>query len=92
MAEQGEPTAGAVKDEFLEQHLWPPFTQMQGIKPIVMERAEGAVVWDSDGNEYIDAFASLWTVKCLGQPLRSRAPANWSKKPLQTMASTSASG
>ncbi len=35
---------------------------MQGLKPVVMERAEGALVWDSDGNEYIDAFASLWTV------------------------------
>ena len=42
--------------------LWPPFTQMKGLKPIVMERAEGAVVRDSDGKEYIDAFASLWTV------------------------------
>ena len=62
MTQQGQPGAGGVKDEFLEQHLWPPFTQMQGLKPVVMERAEGALVWDSDGNEYIDAFASLWTV------------------------------
>jgi putrescine aminotransferase len=62
MEDQGRATAGGVKDEFLEQHLWPPFTQMQGLKPVVMERAEGALVYDSDGNEYIDAFASLWTV------------------------------
>lgn len=62
MAEQDQAGTGGVKEEFLEQHLWPPFTQMQNLKPIVMERAEGAVVWDSDGNEYIDAFASLWTV------------------------------
>ena len=62
MGEQGHAAAGGVKDEFLEQHLWPPFTQMQGLAPIVMERADGALVWDSDGNEYIDAFASLWTV------------------------------
>ena len=27
-----------------------------------MERAEGAVVYDTEGNAYIDAFASLWTV------------------------------
>ena len=62
MADQGQAPGARVKEEFLEQHLWPPFTQMQGLKPVVMERAEGALVWDSDGNEYIDAFASLWTV------------------------------
>lgn len=50
-----------LEDEFLG-HLWPPFTQLQGLKPIIMERAEGAVVYDTEGNEYIDAFASLWTV------------------------------
>ena len=43
-------------------HLWPPFTQMQGLKPVIIERGEGAVVWDTEGNEYVDAFASLWTV------------------------------
>jgi adenosylmethionine-8-amino-7-oxononanoate aminotransferase len=51
----------ALAADFLD-HLWPPFTQLQGLKPIIMERAEGAVVYDSEGNEYIDAFASLWTV------------------------------
>ena len=61
MAEHDQ-TTGGIKEEFLEQHLWPPFTQMQGLAPVVMERAEGALVYDSDGNEYIDAFASLWTV------------------------------
>jgi adenosylmethionine-8-amino-7-oxononanoate aminotransferase len=50
-----------LKKDFTE-HLWPPFTQMQGVSPIIIERGEGAVVWDIDGNEYIDAFASLWTV------------------------------
>jgi len=44
------------------EHLWPPFTQMQGLDPVIIERGEGALVWDIDGNEYIDAFASLWTV------------------------------
>ena len=52
--------------ELLEQqmleHLWPPFTQMQGIAPIIMDHAEGALVWDIHGKAYIDAFASLWTV------------------------------
>ena len=60
MAEQGQAPAGGVEEEF--QHLWPPFTQMQGLNPVIMDHAEGAVVWDREGNEYIDAFASLWTV------------------------------
>ena len=51
----------SLQEDFLG-HLWPPFTQMQDIKPVIMERAEGCLVYDSDGNEYIDAFASLWTV------------------------------
>ncbi len=46
----------------MREHLWPPFTQMQGIAPIIMDHAEGAVVWDIHGKAYIDAFASLWTV------------------------------
>ena len=32
MADQGQAPAGGVKEEFLEQHLWPPFTQMQGLR------------------------------------------------------------
>jgi adenosylmethionine-8-amino-7-oxononanoate aminotransferase len=50
-----------LNDDFLG-HLWPPFTQLQNLKPVIMERAEGAVVYDAQGKEYIDAFASLWTV------------------------------
>ncbi len=60
MADVMENTAGLEKD-FLS-HLWPPFTQMQGLAPVIMDHAEGAVVYDTNGNEYIDAFASLWTV------------------------------
>ena len=51
----------ALEGDFVE-HLWPPFTQMQGLAPIIMESAEGCVVRDAHGNEYLDAFASLWTV------------------------------
>jgi len=43
-------------------HLWLPFTQMQGLAPVIMASADGAVVRDVHGKEYIDAFASLWTV------------------------------
>jgi 4-aminobutyrate--pyruvate transaminase len=56
-----DPGQSDLSGDFLG-HLWPPFTQLQGLKPIIMERAEGAVVYDTEGNEYIDAFASLWTV------------------------------
>jgi adenosylmethionine-8-amino-7-oxononanoate aminotransferase len=53
-------------DEDLQQemldHLWLPFTQAKGLEPIIMQRAEGALVYDTRGQEYIDAFASLWTV------------------------------
>lgn len=56
-----DPGHADLSSDFLG-HLWPPFTQLKGLKPIIMERAEGAVVYDTEGNEYIDAFASLWTV------------------------------
>jgi len=56
-----DPGRAGLSEDFLS-HLWPPFTQLQGLKPIIMDRAEGAVVYDTEGNEYIDAFASLWTV------------------------------
>ena len=51
----------ALERDFLD-HLWPPFTQMQGLVPIVIESAEGAIIRDVHGNEYLDAFSSLWSV------------------------------
>ena len=30
--------------------------------PLAMVRGEGSKIWDSDGKEYIDAFAGLWNV------------------------------
>ena len=30
--------------------------------PLTMVRGEGSLLWDSDGKEYIDAFAGLWNV------------------------------
>jgi 4-aminobutyrate--pyruvate transaminase len=59
------PPAGIDIDELEADflgHLWPPFTQMQGLAPVIIASAEGAVVRDARGTEYIDAFASLWTV------------------------------
>jgi len=46
------------------QYLWHPFTQMRGYfqeKPLIIERGEGCVLIDVDGNRYIDGVSSLWT-------------------------------
>jgi adenosylmethionine-8-amino-7-oxononanoate aminotransferase len=43
--------------------LWHPFTQQQGWTqetPVMIERAENATVYDTQGNAYIDGTASLW--------------------------------
>ena len=47
--------------------LWHPFTQMQawcdreGADPLIIDRGEGAKLWDIHGNEYIDGNSSIWT-------------------------------
>jgi adenosylmethionine-8-amino-7-oxononanoate aminotransferase len=44
-------------------HVWHPFTQMRGWlaedAPII-ERGEGTMLFDTDGNAYIDGVSSLW--------------------------------
>ena len=40
--------------------VWHPFTQMAEYEPLIIERAEGCVLVDIDGNEYIDGVSSLW--------------------------------
>jgi adenosylmethionine-8-amino-7-oxononanoate aminotransferase len=43
--------------------LWHPFTQQQGWceeEPLIIERAEGCTLYDTDGNAYIDGVSSLW--------------------------------
>jgi adenosylmethionine-8-amino-7-oxononanoate aminotransferase len=43
--------------------FWHPFADMASIVAngeTVLERGEGAYVWDSDGRRYLDATASLW--------------------------------
>lgn len=37
-----------------------PFASPTQSDFISIERGEGAIVWDTDGNEYLDAMASLW--------------------------------
>ncbi len=44
-------------------HLWHPFTQMRlwpGEPPLVIARAEGNWLIDSDGQRYFDGVSSLW--------------------------------
>ena len=44
-------------------HLWHPFTQQRGWcaeDPLIVERAEGSELIDTDGRRYIDGVSSLW--------------------------------
>jgi adenosylmethionine-8-amino-7-oxononanoate aminotransferase len=43
--------------------LWHPFTQQQGWceeEPLIIDRAAGCTLYDTDGNAYIDGVSSLW--------------------------------
>ncbi|KGO83124.1 adenosylmethionine-8-amino-7-oxononanoate aminotransferase [Flavobacterium beibuense F44-8] len=43
------------------KHLWHPYTQHKtAAKPIGIVKGEGALLWDENGKEYIDAIASWW--------------------------------
>jgi adenosylmethionine-8-amino-7-oxononanoate aminotransferase len=42
-------------------HLWRHFTPA-GAHPIVIERAEGCYIWDTDGKRYLDALSALYCV------------------------------
>ena len=46
-----------------QRHVWHPFTQQQGWgeePALVVDRAQGTNLYDSDGNVYIDGVSSLW--------------------------------
>ena len=53
-------------------HLWHPFTQQRGWEqeaPVMIERGEGTLLFDTDGNAYLDGVSSLWcTVHGHGHP------------------------
>jgi adenosylmethionine---8-amino-7-oxononanoate aminotransferase len=49
-----------------KRHIWHPFTFMgdwcaPDHQPLVLVRGQGALLWDSDGREYIDGNSSIWT-------------------------------
>jgi adenosylmethionine-8-amino-7-oxononanoate aminotransferase len=49
-----------------KSYLWHPFTPMRdwcapGHDPLVIARGQGAWLWDTDGNRYLDGNSSIWT-------------------------------
>ena len=43
------------------QYLWHPYTQHKTASaPIAISKGKGALLWDENGKEYIDAIASWW--------------------------------
>jgi adenosylmethionine-8-amino-7-oxononanoate aminotransferase len=57
--------------------VWHPFTQhalWPSDEPLVIDRAQGRYLYDSDGNRYLDGVSSLWvTVHGHGEPAIDRA-------------------
>lgn len=44
-----------------QNHIWHPYTQHKtAALPIAIKKGEGALFWDEDNKEYIDAIASWW--------------------------------
>ncbi len=48
-----------------KKYLWHPFTQMKdwladSNQPLVIDRAQGVYLYDTDGRKYIDGVSSLW--------------------------------
>ena len=49
-----------------KRHIWHPFTAMgewcaPDHEPLVLVEGRGALLWDSEGREYIDGNSSIWT-------------------------------
>lgn len=42
------------------QHVWHAFTQMAEYEPLLLERGQGATLYDADGRAYLDGTSSLW--------------------------------
>jgi adenosylmethionine---8-amino-7-oxononanoate aminotransferase len=54
---------GADHAQLDRDHLWHPFTQQRGWceeEPLMIERADGTQLIDSEGRRYIDGVSSLW--------------------------------
>ncbi|MDQ3657448.1 MAG: aminotransferase class III-fold pyridoxal phosphate-dependent enzyme, partial [Chloroflexota bacterium] len=56
-------TGSAVHDEMIDKYRRYVNTSfVASVEPVVVDRAEGATVWDVDGTEYIDCFAGIAVV------------------------------
>ena len=52
--------------ELASNHLWGHFSQLAPTDPseiAVIERGAGCYVWDSNGKQYLDGLAGLFTVQ-----------------------------
>lgn len=60
-----------------QRYVWHPFTQMKDWleeSPLVIERAQGSYLIDTNGRRYLDGVSSLWvTVHGHGHPAINRA-------------------
>ena len=65
-----------------KQNIWHPYTRIrQGELNIVIEKTEGAYLFDSDGKRYIDAIGSWWVnLHGHGHPAIVKAIANQAAK------------
>src|SRR5271157_2297679 len=49
--------------ELDRKYIWHPFTQVlewQSLQPLIIERAEGNYLIDTEGRRYLDGISSLW--------------------------------
>ena len=42
------------------EHVWHAFTQMQEYEPLLIASGQGATLYDTAGNAYLDGSASMW--------------------------------
>lgn len=60
---QVSPIDGTVHDRTIEKYRRYVNTSfVASVEPIVVQRAEGSMVWDADGAEYVDCFAGIAVV------------------------------
>ena len=78
--------------ELDKKYIWHPFTQMEEwlhSDPLVIERAEGNFLIDTDGRKYLDGVSSLW-VNVHGITRKrwtSQSSRNWAKWLIQPSSS-----
>ena len=56
----GRAYARATQAQWDRTLVWHAFTQMAEYEPLVIERGEGCMLFDIDGNAYLDGVSSLW--------------------------------